>query len=111
MVGKNNAGKSTLIEALRILSVVLNRAKGLHFIPAPSWVEDSSLYGISPSIDNLNISTFNIFYLYGEPPAKISGYFDDGTEIQVFLGIDADIFVVIYDKDKSMLQNKKCSII
>jgi recombinational DNA repair ATPase RecF len=40
VVGKNNAGKSSVIEALRLVSAVVNR-KGATFVPAPKWLEVS----------------------------------------------------------------------
>ena len=33
LVGKNNAGKSTVVEALRLVSMVTNRYKGLTYHP------------------------------------------------------------------------------
>lgn len=107
MVGKNNAGKSTLIEALRIVSVISNRIYNLNFKPAPQWVGDNSLYGISPSIENLNISTQNIFYLYGNPPANINVIFDNNVEIHVFIGEGAEVFATLYDHNRILVLNKK----
>ena len=65
LVGKNNAGKSTLIEALKIISSVTRKYKNLRFVSAPSWTELSSGYGVSPSIENMNISDRGIFNMYG----------------------------------------------
>src|SRR4051812_8197231 len=75
IVGKNNAGKSTLIEALRIISIAVNRAPYISYTRTPKWLKlDEQLDGISPSIENMDISTKNIFHQYGKPPAVISAY-------------------------------------
>ena len=85
LVGKNNAGKSTLIEALRIIAVVTNRFKNLQYKIAPEWVHDKQeqLYGVSPSIENLDISTQNIFHMYGSSPAILDVNFNNNTRIKV----------------------------
>ena len=40
VVGQNNAGKSTIIEALRLVSIVSSRV--LNFISVPKWLDLSS---------------------------------------------------------------------
>jgi predicted ATP-binding protein involved in virulence len=108
LVGKNNAGKSTLIEALRITSVITNRYKSLKYIPSPSWIKsDDILYGVSPSIDNLDISTQNIFYQYGSSPSKINVEFSNGIKIETYIGENAKIFSIIFDPDKNQIKNRK----
>jgi AAA15 family ATPase/GTPase len=107
-VGRNNAGKSTLIEALRIVSVGVNRSSSINYTSAPYWLSiDKDLLGISPSIENLDISTNNIFYLYGSPPSLIKTYFTNGVIIDTFVGDDAKIFVVIYDQEGKNIVSKR----
>jgi predicted ATP-dependent endonuclease of OLD family len=108
VVGKNNAGKSTLIEALRILSLVVNRAKNSLFVKAPNWLDiNEDVLGIKPSLLNLDISTQNIFYLYGNPPAKIFAEFENGTKINVFIGEDTEIFATFQSSDGKSIESKK----
>jgi energy-coupling factor transporter ATP-binding protein EcfA2 len=98
VVGKNNAGKSTLIEALRIVSIVTNRATHINYVKQPSWTKlGEDIYGIRPSIENLDISKRNIFHLYGDPPAQIIAYFENKCRIEIFIGIEAEIFAAIFD--------------
>lgn len=98
VVGKNNAGKSTLIEALRIVSAVTNRATRINYTRVPDWLTlREELFGITPSIDNLDISSKNIIHLYGAPPAKIVAYFHNKCRVEVYLGTDAKVFALLFD--------------
>lgn len=107
-VGRNNAGKSTLIEALRIVSVGVNRASSINYTPTPYWLNiDKDLFGISPSIENLDISTNNIFFQYGSPPSLIKTIFDNGVTIETFVGEDAKIFALLYDLSGKNVVSKK----
>ena len=71
LVGKNNAGKSTLIEALKILSTVSRKYKTARFVAPPDWVEDERSKGITPNLVNMNIADHGIFNMYGNPPAIV----------------------------------------
>lgn len=107
IVGKNNAGKSTLVEALRIVSIATNRAKHINYIRPPDWLDlNEDLYGISPSIENLDISSKNIFHMYGEAPSVITAYFDNKSKIEVYVGNDAKIFAVLYDNMSRNIASK-----
>lgn len=108
IVGKNNAGKSTLIEALRIVSIIVNRYKNIVFTRAPKWLHlNEKILGIQPSINNLDISTRNIFYMYGDGPAKISVELFDGARINVYIGDDAEIFATLHTSDGLPVESKK----
>ena len=97
LVGKNNAGKSTLIEALKILSTVSRKYKTARFVAPPDWVEDERSKGITPNLVNMNIADHGIFNMYGNPPAIVEGYFTNGTSIKAYVGEELAIFAVIYD--------------
>lgn len=100
IVGKNNAGKSTLIEALRILSLVVNRCKSIYYTKPPSWLRlKEDVLGISPSLNNLDISPGGIFFMYGEGPAKIIADFDNGAKVTIYIGEDLDLFATISSQD------------
>ena len=63
LVGRNNAGKSSIIEALRILGAVVNR-KGAAFVPAPKWLELPHFrLGIAPGISELGLNLSAIFHI------------------------------------------------
>lgn len=107
LVGKNNAGKSTLIEALKIISSITRKYKTLRFSAPPSWIEERVSYGVSPNVENMNISDRGIFYMYGMPPAIIEATFSNGTSIKAFVGEWLNVFAVIYDSDGCAIRNSK----
>lgn len=108
IVGKNNAGKSTLIEALRILSLVVNRCKRINYTKPPSWLKlNEEPLGINPSLNNLDISSGGIFFMYGEGPAKISAEFDNGASVYIYIGEDLDLFATLKNNKDIFVESKK----
>src|SRR4051812_48246547 len=88
LVGPNNAGKSTVIEALRLVSIVVNRLGNLTPAGPPEWLHDDRTEpGVFPSLRGLDfILDRETFHHYAEPPAKISAQFASGARIDVFVG-------------------------
>ncbi len=108
VVGKNNAGKSTLIEALRILALVSNKITKVNYVYAPIWLNfNETILGISPSIEGLEISTKGIFYMYGDPPAIIEADFTCNSKITIYIGEDAMIFATIHNSAGKNIESKK----
>ena len=107
LVGKNNAGKSTLIEALKIVSSVTRKYRTLRFTTPPSWVPKVDLLGVSPNVDNMNISDRGVFNMYGDPPAVINAFFTNGTSIKVYVGEGLSIFAVLYDEDDYPIRSSR----
>lgn len=107
LVGRNNAGKSTLIEALKIISVITRKYKTLRFVAPPDWVKECVDFGVSPAVENMNISDRGIFYMYGEEPAVIEALFMNGTSIKAYVGEGLSIFANIYDSDGCPARNSK----
>lgn len=101
IVGKNNSGKSTLIEVLRIVSILVNRASSINYVTPPAWIKGKKMdfVGIMPSIENLDISTKNIFYLYGNQPAIVNVFFNNDVRLDIYIGENAKIFGVFFTKE------------
>ncbi|HEY0667758.1 MAG TPA: AAA family ATPase [Sphingobacteriaceae bacterium] len=96
------------LKALRILSLVVNRAKYTIYVKSPEWLQfNDDVLGIQPSIKNLEISTQNIFHMYGEPPAKIIGEFEDGLKVHVYVNDGAELFAIMTTKDGKFVESKK----
>lgn len=107
VVGKNNAGKSTLIEALRIVAIVTNRYKHLRYKTAPSWVEGGkSVFGVSPSLKGLEFSFRNIYHQYGDPPSEIIVLFTNLTKINIFIGGEDEMYAILYNSKGKIIRNK-----
>lgn len=107
LVGKNNAGKSTMIEALKIISSVTRKYRSLHFIAPPLWVHRVDTYGVSPNVENMNISDRGIFNMYGNPPATIEATFTNGTAVKAYVGEGLSIFAILYDEDGCPIQSSR----
>lgn len=107
IVGYNNAGKSTIVEALRILSVLTERFSRLNFVPPPEWT-GLPLYcsGVSPSVEGLGIQFETISNLYGDSPAQVRGTFTSGESIEVWLSSENKVFAVIRDPCGEIIRNK-----
>ena len=107
LVGKNNAGKSTTIEALKIISSVTRKFRTLRFSAPPDWAGNARAYGVSPNVENMNISDRGIFYMYGSPPAIIEAQFSNGTAIRAYVGEGLSIFAILFDQDGCPVQNSR----
>lgn len=95
IVGKNNAGKSTVVEALRLISLVTERYRNLTYREPPAWSgSPRRTFGVSPSLRNLEINFDSIFHQYGEPPAKIKAEFKNGESVTVYLESEDRVFAV-----------------
>jgi energy-coupling factor transporter ATP-binding protein EcfA2 len=87
IVGRNNAGKSTIVEALRLIALVVSRFKGdLAAIPR-NWEFPKSRRGPNPFKD-LEINLKSVFFDYGAPPALIRAKFDTGEIIEITISDD-----------------------
>lgn len=109
LVGPNNAGKSTVVEALRLVSVVVNRLGNLNPEPAPAWFDDDAIrMGVYPSLRGLDFllgrETFNH---YSDPPAKISAELASGTRVDVYIGPDTEVFATARTRDGTAITTKR----
>lgn len=107
LVGPNNAGKSTLIEALRLVSIVVNRFGSLNFDDAPEWLEGRSR-GVFPSLRGLDFDLGKeTFYQYADPAAVITARFDNGNSVTVYVGPELEVFAVVRDADATAISTKR----
>jgi hypothetical protein len=98
LVGRNNAGKSSIIEAFRILATVVNR-DGASFVPAPHWTNLSRFQvGIAPGISALGLNLNAVFHRYQGPPAMITASFTEGAAITIYVGKEEKVFAAIESK-------------
>lgn len=107
VVGKNNAGKSTLVEALRLVSLASSRFDSVRYLDAPAWTElPKKARGISPSLNFFGFNSENLFYKYGSAPSIITTIFDDKTKIRIYIGDDANLFCTLQDSSDNYLTTK-----
>ena len=88
IVGQNNAGKSTIVEALRILSMVAQKFKQSNYVEVPRGLGlPLATRGIKVNLDNLKIDFRSIVYQYREEDgvvAELIAYFDEKIRIHNF---------------------------
>ena len=107
IVGRNNAGKSTIIEALRLISIVVSRYQSSNFSNVPEWLDiPKSNRGISPSLKNLGFNFKTVFHRYGQPPAIIKAIFDTKHTISIYIGPEGKIHAVIKNPNGKIINNK-----
>jgi hypothetical protein len=107
IVGRNNAGKSTVAEAFRLVSLVANRYEYLTFQRTPAWLSlPARTRGVSPSLKDIIINFDGLFHHYGDPPAVVKATFDKEETITIYLGKDGKIFAFIKNSHGKTLSSK-----
>ena len=110
IVGRNNAGKSTIVEALRLISLITSRAPNADFSDVPKWLDAPKAFrGVSPSLRRFEFDFTTVFHRYREPPAIVTAEFSTGASVQVFIGRDDDepqIHAVIKGKDGNIVSTR-----
>lgn len=110
IVGKNNAGKSTLIEALRLLSLVTNKYQSAPYKARPDWLDIGRVNtGVSPSLQRIDFSYKNIFYSYNDPPAIITAEFINGQKIIIYFAGQQKFHAVLYDEKGKVCSKSRLS--
>lgn len=98
IVGQNNAGKSTIVEALRILSVVTQKFKLVNYVEPPRGLGLPIVTrGIKVNLENLKIDFRSIVYKYREEDgifAELIAYFDEKVDIHIYLSSEISYAVV-----------------
>jgi hypothetical protein len=99
LIGRNNAGKSTVVEALRLVGEVVRRFRGsAPFVGSPQWLDDArSFRGIAPVIRDFDFDERTFFYGYGKAPAIVTATFTAGTSLNIFIGPLGEIHAVARD--------------
>lgn len=99
VVGSNNAGKSTLIEALRIVGYVAQRFKSVNYTSAPAILGLPAITrGIKINIESMKIDLRTVVYQYKEDVfAQIIASFDEKVGIKVYLSDEVAFATVEVD--------------
>lgn len=112
MVGKNNAGKSTIIEVLRLCSLITKKYKTAKYINTPSWVKETKteesrykIKGISPDIKRLIRQYRTIFYRYSSEPAYAKIIFENKSSIEIHYNDAEQIFAILKDEKEEIIKS------
>lgn len=113
IVGENNAGKSTIIEALRIISVTANKLfKNRQYINANDSLNiPKNIRGFNLNLDVYKVDLRSIVYFYKENiNAEIIAEFENNVIFKIYLNSEC-VFATIYNKSgeniKSITNAKK----
>lgn len=107
IVGKNNAGKSTLVEALRLVSLALSRFRSVVYHTPPSWLDlPLAAKGINPSLKSFGFNTENLFHKYGNAPSIITAIFSNIITVKIYIGDEAELFCTLIDKKGGYITTK-----
>lgn len=108
IVGENNAGKSCLIEALRIISKATQCAKKRTYKFAPTQFDlPIGTKGFNIDTDKLKIDLRTVIYFYNRANyAKITAFFHDKTRIEIYLD-ETCVFAVLFDSNGNAITNKQ----
>lgn len=107
IVGENNAGKSTIIEALRIISIIVSKYKHINYNKPPYWLDIPVRHkGVTPSIKEYDFHFESASYRYNKRPAQIKVSFTTGESIEVYIGGEGRIFAVIMDKNNNAIKTR-----
>lgn len=107
MVGANNAGKSTVIEALRLISLVCTRYGTVTFKKPPPWLDVPMSYrGMSPSLQRIDFNGESVFHNLGTPPAEITAKFVNKMSSTIYIGTEGKIYAVIFDPANRFITSK-----
>jgi len=107
IIGRNNAGKSTVVEALRLISIVVSRYQALSYHSPPPWLDAPRReYGVSPSLKGMEIGFDSLFNQYDEPPSILTAHFSNKSNITIYLGSEGQIHAVIRDSKGNVIQTK-----
>lgn len=107
IVGKNNAGKSTIVEALRLIAAAGKKSKTAIYKTPPKSLGLALINnGFSIDSSKLKIDLHSVVHFYDEDNcAKITAHFQDGSKISIYLNT-ADVFAVIITPDGSIISRK-----
>ena len=107
IVGSNNAGKTTIAEALRLVSLVTSRFSTLNYHDPPEWLQvPKRLRGCRPSIEGLQIRSETLFHRYGDPPAQITAIFPSIATVDIYIGPQVQLHVVTTTETGEVIKTK-----
>lgn len=110
IVGKNNAGKSTIIEGFRLIGLITERYKNLSFHDVPDWLDIPRYHrGVRIDLTALNLSWENLFHRYQDPPACVIATFSNKAMVEVYLGPNSAMHAVLKGPHNNVAQNKRDS--
>ena len=109
-IGANNAGKTSLVECLRLISLCVSRAHTVAgYRRPPGGLAPVHLSGVKPSTAYTGIDFEAICHCYGEPPAKARAIFSNGAMVEMYVGPNGDVFACIRKPNGQIAGSRKAT--
>ena len=106
LVGRNNAGKSSMIEALRMVAMALRKSQHTTYKQLPKeFGLPLREYGFRLEVEKLKIDLRGIVYRYEETNAKIIAEFDNECTLIICANKDY-VYAIIHDEKGVCIKNK-----
>ncbi|MCH5344290.1 MAG: AAA family ATPase [Acetatifactor sp.] len=106
IVGKNNSGKSSLLEALRLVALAIRKSTHTTYREIPTEfqapVRDK---GFRLDVEKIKIDLRGIVYLYEDKNAQIVVVMESGVKIVIHANSEY-AYAVLYDEDGRNIKNK-----
>lgn len=108
IIGENNAGKSTLLEVIRIINHAVEKLKVKGY--STSSIEYGlgiGYNGIYIDLEDLNIETGNLFFQYEENTIKIIAKFNNNVDVNIYILEPSKVFAFANHDGINIKNNKK----
>ncbi|WP_312561099.1 ATP-binding protein [Anaerospora sp.] len=106
IVGKNNSGKSTLIEALRMISMASKKCTNTTYVSPPKSLNmPITIRGFRLPVEDLKIDLRSVVHFYKHDIAKITATFRNGVQIIVYANKEV-AFAIVTDQNGERLNSK-----
>lgn len=106
IVGKNNAGKSSLIEALRMVVMATKKCTNTTYIDPPKSLGlKLSMKGFRLPVERLRIDLRGVVYYYKPDVARITALFDNRVKIIIYINEEV-AFATVIDQNGNLITTK-----
>lgn len=106
LIGENNAGKSTIIEAIKLIAFGIDRANVGRFSQCPDFMAEPLAYRcITLNIDDLLIDLNTAGHKYSKQLSTITAYFDNNIKCKITI-YENEVYFQIF-KNNSCITNRK----
>jgi predicted ATPase len=108
LVGRNNAGKSTVIDALRIAAFAIQKSKSKKFEFIPEEWSVAQIYkGIGFHLKDIGIDSRNIAFEYNDDPCNIIIFFSNGYKVDVHIRGDYTFVLFFNENNKNIVAKRE----
>ncbi|EJN95055.1 ATP-dependent nuclease [Streptococcus ratti] len=106
-VGKNNAGKSTMIEGLRLIALAIRYGSRHNYVDLPLFFHQRNKKSKKLKLDTLKIDLRTVSHFYREDYiSRIIAYFDNDLRIEIYIS-ENEAYACYYEKSGKNIKSKE----